>query len=145
VHWDAATTTYIDACKGVDTNNEATGNTPMSAVSATPNMPRFVCSFFFHARAWIRTTVPKCHCSVTSAPWSIHDDFSAALHRLQMCTLLKSSRSLCNITLQPSQRYIGSMVADVHRTLLYGGVFGYPADKKATSGKLRVRISEPFL
>ncbi|KAI9611626.1 hypothetical protein H4Q26_008581 [Puccinia striiformis f. sp. tritici PST-130] len=30
------------------------------------------------------------------------------------------------------------MVADVHRTLLYGGIFGYPADKKSTSGKLRI-------
>ncbi|TPP45925.1 Fructose-bisphosphatase 2 [Fasciola gigantica] len=32
-------------------------------------------------------------------------------------------------------RYIGSMVADVHRTLVYGGIFLYPATKKATSGK----------
>ncbi|KAH7525126.1 fructose-1,6-bisphosphatase, cytosolic [Ziziphus jujuba] len=37
-----------------------------------------------------------------------------------------------------SLRYIGSMVADVHRTLLYGGVFLYPADKKSPNGKLRV-------
>lgn len=37
-----------------------------------------------------------------------------------------------------SARYIGSMVADVHRTLLYGGVFGYPADSKSKTGKLRV-------
>ncbi|KAG4157583.1 hypothetical protein ERO13_D02G071200v2 [Gossypium hirsutum] len=37
-----------------------------------------------------------------------------------------------------SLRYIGSMVADVHRTLLYGGTFMYPADKKSPSGKLRV-------
>lgn len=37
-----------------------------------------------------------------------------------------------------STRYIGSMVGDVHRTLLYGGVFGYPADKKNTCGKLRL-------
>ena len=37
-----------------------------------------------------------------------------------------------------SLRYVGSMVADVHRTLLYGGVFLYPADAKATSGKLRL-------
>ena len=28
-----------------------------------------------------------------------------------------------------SARYVGSMVADVHRTLLYGGVFMYPAAK----------------
>ena len=30
------------------------------------------------------------------------------------------------------------MVADVHRTLLYGGIFGYPDDKKSKSGKLRM-------
>ncbi|RMD46449.1 MAG: class 1 fructose-bisphosphatase [Aquificota bacterium] len=35
-------------------------------------------------------------------------------------------------------RYIGSMVADVHRTLIKGGMFGYPADKKNTNGKLRL-------
>jgi len=35
-------------------------------------------------------------------------------------------------------RYVGSMVADVHRTLFKGGVFIYPADKKNTSGKLRL-------
>jgi len=37
-----------------------------------------------------------------------------------------------------SLRYVGSMVADVHRTLIYGGVFLYPADKSAKSGKLRL-------
>jgi fructose-1,6-bisphosphatase I len=35
-------------------------------------------------------------------------------------------------------RYIGSLVADVHRTLLYGGIFLYPADSKNPSGKLRL-------
>jgi len=35
-------------------------------------------------------------------------------------------------------RYVGSMVSDVHRTLLYGGIFLYPADKKSKSGKLRI-------
>lgn len=34
-------------------------------------------------------------------------------------------------------RYIGSMVADVHRTILYGGIFCYPADSKSKNGKLR--------
>jgi len=37
-----------------------------------------------------------------------------------------------------SLRYVGSMVADVHRTLIYGGVFLYPADKSSKSGKLRL-------
>jgi fructose-1,6-bisphosphatase I len=34
-------------------------------------------------------------------------------------------------------RYVGSMVADIHRTLLYGGVYLYPADNKSPNGKLR--------
>ena len=37
-----------------------------------------------------------------------------------------------------SSRYIGSMVADVHRTLKYGGIFMYPATKSNKSGKLRL-------
>ncbi|KAF7504947.1 hypothetical protein GJ744_001594 [Endocarpon pusillum] len=37
-----------------------------------------------------------------------------------------------------SGRYIGSMVADAYRTLLYGGIFAYPADKKSPKGKLRI-------
>jgi len=34
-------------------------------------------------------------------------------------------------------RYVGSMVADIHRTLLYGGIYLYPADNKSPKGKLR--------
>jgi fructose-1,6-bisphosphatase I len=37
-----------------------------------------------------------------------------------------------------SARYVGSMVADAHRTLMKGGVFAYPADKKSPKGKLRL-------
>jgi len=37
-----------------------------------------------------------------------------------------------------SARYVGSMVADIHRTLLYGGIYLYPADNKNTEGKLRM-------
>ncbi|CCW64800.1 unnamed protein product [Phytomonas sp. EM1] len=36
-----------------------------------------------------------------------------------------------------SYRYIGSMVADIHRTLLYGGIFCYPRTTDKPSGKLR--------
>ncbi len=35
-------------------------------------------------------------------------------------------------------RYVGSMVADFHRTLLKGGIFLYPYDTKNTNGKLRL-------
>ena len=37
-----------------------------------------------------------------------------------------------------SSRYAGAMVADVHRTLLKGGVFMYPPTAKAPKGKLRL-------
>ncbi len=37
-----------------------------------------------------------------------------------------------------SSRYIGSLVADFHRNLLYGGLFMYPADVKSPRGKLRL-------
>ncbi len=37
-----------------------------------------------------------------------------------------------------SLRYSGAMVADVHRTLLEGGIYIYPPDKKHPKGKLRL-------
>ena len=37
-----------------------------------------------------------------------------------------------------SLRYIGSLVADVHRNLIRGGIFIYPATKDAPRGKLRL-------
>jgi fructose-1,6-bisphosphatase I len=37
-----------------------------------------------------------------------------------------------------SLRYIGTAVADIHRTLHYGGIFMYPADSKYPNGKLRL-------
>lgn len=37
-----------------------------------------------------------------------------------------------------SSRYIGSAVADVHRNLIYGGVFIYPTTSQSPKGKLRL-------
>ncbi len=37
-----------------------------------------------------------------------------------------------------SGRYIGSLVADIHRTLLRGGIFMYPGDARMPNGKLRL-------
>lgn len=37
-----------------------------------------------------------------------------------------------------SSRYVGSLVADFHRNLLYGGVFLYPPTARNPKGKLRV-------
>jgi len=42
-------------------------------------------------------------------------------------------------------RFVGSLVADAHRTLIKGGIFLYPADKKQPEGKLRLMIeANPF-
>lgn len=44
-----------------------------------------------------------------------------------------------------SQRYVGSLVADAHRTLLRGGIFAYPEDVKSPEGKLRLLYeANPF-
>jgi fructose-1,6-bisphosphatase I len=44
-----------------------------------------------------------------------------------------------------SMRYVGTLVADAHRTLLRGGVFAYPADRKSPEGKLRLLYeANPF-
>ncbi|GFH62876.1 MAG: fructose-1,6-bisphosphatase class 1 [Candidatus Desulfovibrio kirbyi] len=37
-----------------------------------------------------------------------------------------------------SSRYVGSLVADFHRTLIYGGIYMYPPDAKKPDGKLRL-------
>jgi fructose-1,6-bisphosphatase I len=37
-----------------------------------------------------------------------------------------------------TQRYIGSMVSDVHRNLIRGGIFLYPGTKEKPKGKLRL-------
>jgi fructose-1,6-bisphosphatase I len=44
----------------------------------------------------------------------------------------------CVIERDMEFRYIGSMVADVHRTLIKGGIFMYPALPKSPKGKLRL-------
>lgn len=53
--------------------------------------------------------------------------------------LKNPEKNLLNNKKKPfSLRYVGSMVADVHRTFLYGGLFAYPADKNSKNGKLRL-------
>lgn len=36
-------------------------------------------------------------------------------------------------------RYVGSMVADVHRTIKYGGIFLYPATTDSPKGKVNTK------
>ena len=37
-----------------------------------------------------------------------------------------------------TQRFVGSLVVDAHRTLLKGGIFMYPANDKSVNGKIRL-------
>ena len=37
-----------------------------------------------------------------------------------------------------SERYIGSLVSDIHRNLLKGGIFMYPAENSKSEGKIRL-------
>lgn len=39
-----------------------------------------------------------------------------------------------------TSRYVGSLIADVHRTLLKGGIFLYPTDTNHPKGKLRLLL-----
>lgn len=42
---------------------------------------------------------------------------------------------MCKVGPKPkSARYVGSMVADIHRTLLYGGLFCYPGTTSVRCG-----------
>jgi fructose-1,6-bisphosphatase I len=42
-------------------------------------------------------------------------------------------------------RYVGTLVADAHRTLMKGGIFVYPADKKNTQGQVATALrSKPL-
>ena len=57
--------------------------------------------------------------------------YTDALHKY--LTKIKSSEKY-------KLRYVGSLIADIHRTLLKGGIFLYPSDKNHPEGKLRLMI-----
>ncbi len=69
--------------------------------------------------------------SINEGNWH---DYSEGIQ--QYLTNCKSGRN--NKGKPYKARYIGSLVADIHRTLLKGGVFLYPATKKDPKGKLRL-------
>ena len=52
----------------------------------------------------------------------------------------KKYEELCNKLFDEgyTQRFVGSLVADAHRTLLKGGIFIYPANNKSVNGKIRL-------
>lgn len=69
--------------------------------------------------------------SINQGNWSKYDDKIRSYLNFCMESDKETSRPY-------SHRYIGSMVADMHRTLIKGGIFLYPADKSNANGKLRL-------
>ncbi|MBN2571803.1 MAG: class 1 fructose-bisphosphatase [Ignavibacteriales bacterium] len=51
---------------------------------------------------------------------------------------IKHLQDVDNLDKPYKSRYIGSMVADIHRNLLYGGIYIYPEDHIHKTGKLRL-------
>ena len=70
-------------------------------------------------------------CKAAAKPYSLR-----CACRARATALLRPQRLTAATPLPTADT--GSMVADVHRTLLYGGVFMYPATTSAPKGKLRV-------
>lgn len=69
--------------------------------------------------------------SINQGNFEKYDDGMKAF--IQYCTAVDKETS------RPySLRYIGSMIGDVHRNLIKGGIFMYPANKGETKGKLRM-------
>ena len=81
---------------------------------------------------------PDMQCPETGKIYSVnHGNFfqysTGVQHYIQACQRKDSS------TGGPyTQRYIGSMVSDVHRNLIKGGIFMYPGTTEKPGGKLRL-------
>jgi fructose-1,6-bisphosphatase I len=56
----------------------------------------------------------------------------------KVTSLMRRYRGLDGAQKPMNERYVGSLVADFHRNLLYGGIFLYPGDRTNPKGKLRV-------
>jgi fructose-1,6-bisphosphatase I len=69
--------------------------------------------------------------SVNESNYDYWDDVLKNYIRYLKATDKKTNRPL-------NSRYIGSMVSDIHRNLLYGGIYLYPASSRTINGKLRL-------
>ena len=69
--------------------------------------------------------------SVNEGNWAHWDE--AARHSVTYFKNPTATRPSC------SGRYVGSLVADFHRTLLYGGIYMYPPDVRPGKGRGKLR------
>jgi fructose-1,6-bisphosphatase I len=64
--------------------------------------------------------------------YSINEAYHKKWHLIKIRNFVNKIRE------KKSNRWVGCMVADIHRTLLQGGCFLYPSDTKNKQGKLRL-------
>ncbi|KEG14308.1 fructose-1,6-bisphosphatase, cytosolic [Trypanosoma grayi] len=83
---------------------------------------------FIHTHPHITLPVARPIYSVNEGNFRLWDPW----FKRYLCYIKEESKKMY------TARYIGSMVADVHRTLLYGGIFCYPSDSRKPKGKLRL-------
>ena len=111
-------------------------------------------SLYEHQLGWSVARLVFMWCSIGRSTTCANFD-SAAMHWRKLFLLLFSHAQnavclpwfradsasvlcVCTQTGKLCCRYIGSLVGDFHRTMLYGGIYGYPADKTNKTGKLRL-------
>jgi fructose-1,6-bisphosphatase I len=81
---------------------------------------------------------PDIRCPESGTTYSVnHGNFFQFEQRVQQYITLCQQKNKDNGG-PYTQRYIGSMVADVHRNLIKGGIFIYPITSKNPNGKLRL-------
>ncbi len=81
---------------------------------------------------------PNLRCPTRGKTYSINEgNFASWSKGIQRWSLFMKSEDKAR-GLPMGHRYVGSLVADAHRTLLKGGIFAYPADRKNADGKLRL-------
>lgn len=114
--------------------------------------------YTFHCISKVTTRGLTCTRSITLS-WSAQSCSYTSLYRSIRIMVWRNNYNDCIVSISHHDlnfqhgkpygaRYIGSMVADVHRTLKYGGIFMYPATKDAPNGKVselrsRVRWRSP--
>ena len=85
-----------------------------------------------------KLTHPSIKVSKTGCSYAINEgnseEFPSQIR--QYLAFCKRTDPECNLPYK--SRYVGSMVADMHRTLLQGGIFLYPSTRKHPNGKLRL-------
>ncbi|VDK46994.1 unnamed protein product [Anisakis simplex] len=82
-------------------------------------------------------THPNMQCKPRGSVYSINEGYSKEWSK-GIAEYIKSKKDPPEGKKAYAQRYVGSMVADVHRTLLNGGIFIYPKTTAAPNGKLRL-------